>query len=89
MSFCLLISGHTVNKGPYGSLLPHLFTFFVLSVGDFGVRKQLPEPSAEVLSGVTQCKKAGMCLAEKMCVREASFRHEGKVLLAESTVSTK
>lgn len=48
----------------------YLGTFKNISVFSVGVSlsKMIPKYSAEVLSSVSKCKKAAMCLTEKICV---------------------
>lgn len=58
----------TVNKcSSTGYLVPFFFCIFELFVGDIIVQIAIKH-SAKVLSSVPQCKKAVMCLMEKIGV---------------------
>ena len=62
-------SSHTVNKYPFCDLFSAtFFTFknFLLVISLF---RKVPKCSVEVLSSVPQCKKAVMCLTEKIRVK--------------------
>lgn len=48
------------------------FTFLLV----ISLSKMMPECGAKVLSSVPKHKKAVMCSRVKMCIEEASFRHE-------------
>ena len=72
---------HTMNKCPFCSLFRAIFfmflCFFWLVIS---LLKYFPKCNAEVLSIVLRCRKAVMCLIEKIYVREASFWHEYTVV---------
>lgn len=65
---CLLISAYAVNKYLFLSLFSaHFFTFFC-SLLVTSLFKITPMCNEEVLSSVSKCKKAMMCLMEKIHV---------------------
>ena len=53
-------------------------------VGVISLFKMAPKCSAEVLSDVSNCKKAGMCLMEKICVLAKLCSGVSYMLLAMS-----
>lgn len=63
---CLLV--HTIHKCLFYMLFN--VTFFTLFAYCWWCFKQQPKCNAEVLYSVLECRKAVMCLLEKMCVLE-------------------
>lgn len=77
----------TLSQCLFHCLLGATFLAFLCFSWMFSLFKIAPKHNVEMLFSVSKCKKAAMCLMEKIsCVRQASFTHELQCLCMEFNV---
>lgn len=60
-------SSRTVNKCPFSDLCGAMFSSFLCFLVVILLLKMASKHSAEVLPSITRCRRAVMCLMEKIC----------------------